>query len=72
MESTLSSKVTVEYHDPSGIFPLISRDLSSRLPLRNLNWKSPSRPLRSIGALHVEFVPDAQTEASESDKLQRV
>ncbi|KAK6003927.1 hypothetical protein QM012_008777 [Aureobasidium pullulans] len=72
MESTMSSKVTVEYHDPSGIFPLISRDLSSRLPLRNLNWKSPSRPLRSIGALHVEFVPDAQTEASESDKLQRV
>ncbi|THY07333.1 hypothetical protein D6C89_00384 [Aureobasidium pullulans] len=72
MESTLSSKVTVEYHDPSGIFPLISRDLASRLPLRNLNWKSPSRPLRSIGALHVEFVPDAQTEASESDKLQRV
>ncbi|KAI5266202.1 hypothetical protein E4T47_08310 [Aureobasidium subglaciale] len=72
MESDLSSKVTVEYHDPSAIFPLISRDLASRLPLRNLNWKSPSRPLRSIGALHVEFVPDAQTEASESDKLQRV
>jgi hypothetical protein len=62
----------VEYHDPSGIFPLISRDLASRLPLRNLNWKSPSRPLRSIGALHVEFVPDAQTEAEQSDKLQRV
>ncbi|KAI4716218.1 hypothetical protein E4T48_07578 [Aureobasidium sp. EXF-10727] len=68
----MSSKVTVEYHDPSGIFPLISRDLASRLPLRNLNWKSPSRPLRSIGALHVEFVPDAHTEASDSDKLQRV
>ncbi|KAI4724479.1 hypothetical protein E4T49_07786 [Aureobasidium sp. EXF-10728] len=68
----MSSKVTVEYHDPSGIFPLISRDLASRLPLRNLNWKSPSRPLRSIGALHVEFVPDALTEASDSDKLQRV
>jgi hypothetical protein len=62
----------VEYHDPSGIFPLISRDLASRLPLRNLNWKSPSRPLRSIGALHVEFVPDVQTEAEQSDKLQRV
>lgn len=28
--------------------------------------------MRSIGALHVEFVPDSQTEASESDKLQRV
>lgn len=28
--------------------------------------------MRSIGALHVEFVPDAQTEASESNRLQRV
>lgn len=28
--------------------------------------------MRSIGALHVEFVPDVHTEASESDKLQRV
>lgn len=62
----------MEYHDPSGIFPLISRDLASKLPLRNLNWKSPSRPLRSIGALHVEFVPDAHAEAAESDRLQRV
>ena len=48
----------VEYSDPSGIYPLISQPLSSRLPLRNLHWNSPSRPLRSINALHIDLVPD--------------
>jgi hypothetical protein len=52
----------VEYHDPSGIFPLISQDIAARLPLRNLNWHSPPRPLRQIKSLHVEFVPDKSTE----------
>ncbi|KAF2097133.1 hypothetical protein NA57DRAFT_66812 [Rhizodiscina lignyota] len=52
-----SSKVTVEYHDPAGVFPLLSAQLQARLPLRNLHWKSPSRPLRSIDSLHVELVP---------------
>lgn len=60
----------MEYHDPSGVFPLISKDLASRLPLRNLNWKSPTRPLRSIGALHVEFVPDAATAAKNEKNAQ--
>lgn len=71
MDDSASSKVTVEYHDPSGVFPLISRDLAARLPLRNLNWKSPIRPLRSIGALHVEFVPDAVSEANPSSPVDR-
>ncbi|KAH0559500.1 hypothetical protein GP486_003985 [Trichoglossum hirsutum] len=55
--SSSSSKVTVEYFDPYGVFPLISSGLLSRLPLRNLHWKSPSRPLRSISSLHVDLVP---------------
>ena len=46
----------VEYHDPSGVFSLLSDQLQSRLPLRNLHWKSPIRPLRSIESLHVELV----------------
>ena len=50
--------VVVEYSDPSGIFPLISKDLDSRLPLRNLHWNSVSRPLRSIASLYVELVLD--------------
>ncbi|KAF2836928.1 TMEM1 family protein-like protein [Patellaria atrata CBS 101060] len=57
MDESPSSKVTVEYHDPSGVFPLISSQLKYRFPLRNLHWKSPSRPLRSIDSLRVELVP---------------
>ncbi|KAF2205415.1 hypothetical protein GQ43DRAFT_477384 [Delitschia confertaspora ATCC 74209] len=57
MDGSSSSKVTVEYHDPSGLFPLIQNQLIPRLPLRNLHWKSPNRPLRSIDSLHVDLVP---------------
>ncbi|KAK0901785.1 hypothetical protein LTR57_019968 [Friedmanniomyces endolithicus] len=64
MEASSSSKVTVEYHDPSGVFPLVSRDIATRLPLRSLNWQSPSRPLRQIRQLHLDFVPDQHTETS--------
>lgn len=47
----------MEYHDPFGVFSLIQEDLAARLPLRNLHWKSPTRPLRSIDSLHIELVP---------------
>ncbi|KAL1634004.1 hypothetical protein SLS56_002595 [Neofusicoccum ribis] len=57
MAASSSSKVTVEYHDPSGLFNILEPHLRARLPLRNLHWKSPSRPLRSIDSLHVDFVP---------------
>ncbi|KAF2736845.1 TMEM1 family protein-like protein [Polyplosphaeria fusca] len=57
MDGSSSSKVTVEYHDPSGLFPLVQEQLNSRFPLRNLHWKSPTRPLRSIDSLHVDLVP---------------
>ncbi|MCJ1467387.1 hypothetical protein MMC07_006011 [Pseudocyphellaria aurata] len=57
LKDSSSSKVKVEYHDPSGIFPLFSNELQQRLPLRNLHWNSPSRPLRSICSLHVDLVP---------------
>ena len=64
MEASSSSKITVEYHDPAGVFPLISSDIANRLPLRNLNWQTPSRPLRQIKSLHVEFVPDNYTQGT--------
>ncbi|KAI9845624.1 MAG: hypothetical protein M1837_004598 [Sclerophora amabilis] len=73
METTSSSKVTVEYFDPSNVFPLVSPSLLSRLPLRNLHWKSPSRPLRSIASIHVDLIPYDQSlqngkESPESSK----
>jgi hypothetical protein len=58
--------VVVEYHDPSGIFPLIQEDLAARLPLRNLHWKAPTRPLRSIDSLHVDLVPSKDSVAATS------
>jgi hypothetical protein len=36
---------------------LISRQIQSRLPLRDLHWKSQTRPLRSIDFLHVDLTP---------------
>ncbi|KAF2723186.1 hypothetical protein K431DRAFT_283344 [Polychaeton citri CBS 116435] len=66
-----SSKVTVEYRDPSGIFNLVQPLLFSRLPLRNLNWQSGSRPLRQIKRLDIEFVPDRETENDSRPAWQR-
>lgn len=58
MEQAFStSKVTVEYFDPHGVYKLIAPGLIPRLPLHDLHWQSPSRPLRSIQTLHVELVP---------------
>lgn len=47
----------MEYYDPSNLFPVVAPKLNRLFPLRNLNWSSPSRPLRSIDSLHVELVP---------------
>lgn len=43
---------------------MVSHDIAARLPLRNLNWQSPSRPLRQIRQLHVDFIPDEFTETT--------
>ncbi|KAJ5744566.1 hypothetical protein N7533_009436 [Penicillium manginii] len=59
-----SSNVTVEYTDPSGLFPLVQPTVESKLPLKNLHWKSPTRPVRSIESLRIGFAP-AQTESAE-------
>ncbi|KAF3000895.1 hypothetical protein E8E13_008046 [Curvularia kusanoi] len=71
MDGLSSSKVTVEYHDPSGVFPLIQEDLATRLPLRNLHWKAPTRPLRSIDSLHVDLVPSNESAQDASAEKER-
>ncbi|KAL1955541.1 hypothetical protein VTO42DRAFT_8420 [Malbranchea cinnamomea] len=63
-----SRNVTVEYHDPSGLFNLVKPLLSEILPLRNLHWKSQTRPLRSIDSLHIDFVP-TQSASEEQIRL---
>lgn len=40
---------------------MIQEDLVARLPLRNLHWKAPTRPLRSIDSLHVDLVPSKES-----------
>ncbi|KAL4978400.1 trafficking protein particle complex subunit 10 [Aspergillus desertorum] len=59
-----SSSVTVEYTDPSGLFSSVQPTIASKLPLRNLHWKSPTRPVRSIESLRIGFTP-AKTEIDE-------
>ncbi|KAI5301613.1 hypothetical protein KEM56_001538, partial [Ascosphaera pollenicola] len=61
----------LEYTDPSGIFFEVQPLLESILPLRSLHWKSPTRPLRSIDSLQVDFVPadNAQTNRSRSSSV---
>lgn len=49
----------------------MSRELASRIPLRNLNWQSPPRPLRQIKSLHLDFVPDKDTKSSLRPDLSR-
>ena len=57
MEAALpaNSKVIVECTDPANLLSQVEPLLSDRLPLRNLHWKSPNRPLRSIDTLNVSF-----------------
>jgi hypothetical protein len=58
--------IAVEYTDPSGIYPKIAGELEARLPLRNLNWNSQTRPLRSIGSLFVDLVSETASQGSSS------
>lgn len=51
-----SSKVILQCTDPSGLLDQFQAALEPRTPLKNLHWKSPSRPLRSIPSLNVSLV----------------
>ncbi|OAL67353.1 hypothetical protein A7C99_1217 [Trichophyton rubrum] len=63
-----SNNVTVEYTDPFGLFPQVKPLLSQVLPLRNLHWKSSTRPVRSIDSLQIDFKP-AHTVADDQKRL---
>ncbi|EFE41602.1 TMEM1 family protein, putative [Trichophyton verrucosum HKI 0517] len=60
--------LAVEYTDPFGLFPQVKPLLSQVLPLRNLHWKSSTRPVRSIDSLQIDFKP-AHTVADDQKRL---
>ncbi|RMZ77980.1 hypothetical protein DV738_g4137, partial [Chaetothyriales sp. CBS 135597] len=52
------AKVTVQCTDPSSLLDVFKSRFDARTPLKNLHWKSPSRPLRSIPSLEVSLLPN--------------
>lgn len=58
---------TVSCTDPSGLFSDVQAILAPRLPLKNLHWKSPTRPARSIESLNIDLVA-AHPPASSDEK----
>jgi hypothetical protein len=50
----MATALTADY-DPYNVWSLIHDEFTAHLPLRNLHWKSASRPLRSIQSLDVEM-----------------
>ncbi|KPI36682.1 Trafficking protein particle complex subunit 10 [Cyphellophora attinorum] len=53
--TTSSSKVIVQCTDPFNVIDAFRESFEPRTPLKNLHWKSPSRPLRSIPSLNVSL-----------------
>ncbi|KAK9370847.1 trafficking protein particle complex subunit 10 [Lipomyces kononenkoae] len=56
---TVTSAVSITYYDPFGVYPHIIKDIQSRLPLRNLHWHDPPRPLRSIASLSINLYEES-------------
>lgn len=52
------SKTQIAYFDPLGVYRDLSDELKSQLPLVNLHWNPPSRPLRSIPTLDVDLIEE--------------
>ncbi|CAG8444801.1 5577_t:CDS:10 [Ambispora gerdemannii] len=50
-----SKKVTITYTDEFDLWQYVAEGFPTHLPLRNLQWKSANRPLRTIHTLGVEL-----------------
>ena len=57
-----TSKVIIQCTDPDNLLEPFESRLSGWTPLRNLHWKSPTRPLRSIPSLSVSLVRKVPTQ----------
>lgn len=52
------SRTKIAYFDPFGVYRQLSDQIASKLPLVNLHWNPPSRPLRSIPTLDVDLIEE--------------
>lgn len=55
---SLEQKTVIAYYDPFDVFTEIKGSFQNNLPLTNLHWNHPLRPLRSIAKLDVDFVEE--------------
>ncbi|KIW28759.1 uncharacterized protein PV07_04633 [Cladophialophora immunda] len=62
-----NSKVIIQCIDPHNLFDRLEPRLSARSPLRNLHWKAPNRPLRSISNLNISLSREDQTAGGQSN-----
>lgn len=60
----LEQKTVIAYYDPFDVFGEIKDDFYSHLPLTNLHWNHPLRPLRTIPKLDVDFVEETAHQQS--------
>ncbi|ETI24020.1 hypothetical protein G647_03389 [Cladophialophora carrionii CBS 160.54] len=63
---TTNSKVIIQCTDPNGLFDRVEPRLSARSPLRNLHWKAPNRPLRSISNLNISLTREDKSAGAQS------
>lgn len=66
-----NAKVIVQFTDPTDLFNDVAPLLQSRLPLGNLHWKSPTRPLRSIEELEVSLDREVEQSAGSGNTTRR-
>ncbi|KAI1615246.1 hypothetical protein EDD37DRAFT_684185 [Exophiala viscosa] len=59
------SKVIIQCVDPNSLYDSLEPRLSARAPLRNLHWKSPNRPLRSIPSLNISLQKEDKSTGSQ-------
>ena len=62
-----NSKVIIQCTDPNDVFARLEPRLSPRSPLRNLHWKAPNRPLRSIANLNFTLTREDKSTGAQSN-----
>jgi trafficking protein particle complex subunit 10 len=61
-----NSKAIVQCTDPDNLYERLEPRLAARSPLRNLHWKAPNRPLRSIPSLNIALTREDKSTGAQS------